>query len=192
MAYFPMMVNLEGADVLVIGGGGTAVRKVRQLISFGTRCHIIASEADPALDNMECIMERRRYESGDIERLMPLVMVIAATDDHSLNHEIGERCAQLHIPVNIVDAPERSDFIFASIVRDKDVVCAITSSGKSPLVSQYLRSLIEDIWPDGIGEIADEMGCFRQELLASEPDIAKRRAMLKGKMRELLSDARPD
>lgn len=192
MAYFPMMVNIEGADVLIVGGGGTAARKARQLVSFGARCHIIASEADDVLDELGCKVERRCYEDGDIERLMPLAMVIAATDDHALNHAIGERCAQLHIPVNIVDAPEQSDFIFASVVRDGDVVCAVASSGKSPLVSQYVKENIEKTWPEGIGEIADEMGHFRQELLASEPDITRRRALLKDRLRELLSLARTD
>ena len=186
MAYFPMMVDLEDAAVLIVGGGATALRKAQQLISFGARCHVIAPGVDEGFKELSCEIEERGYAEGDIERLMPLAIVIAATDDHKLNHDIGERCRQLHIRVNVVDDPELSTFIFPSIVRDGDVLCAITSGGKSPLVSQHIKKLIEDIMPVGIGGINEEMGRYKEEIMRTEPDIKKRRAMLKAKFAELL------
>ena len=186
MAYFPMMVDLSEANVLVVGGGKTAARKAKQLMSFGALCHVIAPETDPEFDDMPCETEKRRFQEGDIERLLPLAVVIAATDDHELNHKIGEQCARLGLRVNVVDDPELSSFIFPSIVSEGDVLCAVTSGGKSPLVSQYIKGLIEQIWPRGIGKINDEMGRYKDEIMAAEPDITKRRALLKAKMSELL------
>lgn len=188
MAYFPMMVDLSDAAVLIVGGGKTAARKAKQMLSFGARCHVIAPETDPEFDDMPCETENRCFQDGDIEALLPLAVVIAATDDHELNHKIGEQCASLGIRVNVVDDPELSSFIFPSIVSEGDVLCAVTSGGKSPLVSQYIKGLIERIWPCGIGEINDEMGRYKDEIMATEPDITRRRALLKAKMGELLDE----
>ena len=186
MAYFPMMVDLSGKSVLVVGGGETALRKARQLISFGAVCHVIAPATDEDFSRLDCTIERRCYQDGDIERLQPLATVVAATDDHELNHEIGERCRKLNIMVNVADDPELSTFIFPAVVRRGDIVCGITSGTGSPLVSQYLRKLTEDVIPEGINEINEEMGRYKQELLKSEPDIRKRRAMLKARFDELM------
>ena len=71
-----------------------------------------------------------------------------------------------------------------------DVLCAVTSGGKSPLVSQYIKGLIEQIWPRGIGKINDEMGRYKDEIMAAEPDITRRRALLKARMSELLDGMR--
>ena len=45
MSYFPMMVNLEGARVLVIGGGEEGRKKVEILSIFGAKITLIATDA---------------------------------------------------------------------------------------------------------------------------------------------------
>ncbi len=187
MAYFPMMVELQDAKVLIIGGGVTALRKAEQMLSFGAACHVIAPTLDEGFAALPCSIEKRRYRDGDITAQQGLAMVIAATDDRAVNRAVSECCQALHIPVNVVDDLELCSFIFPSIVREQEVVCGISSGGRSPLVTQHIKKLLQEIWPTGIGEINEEMGRCRLALQQSEPDITKRRARLKERLQALLA-----
>ena len=42
MAYFPLFVDLEGRQVLVVGGGKIAVRRVRTLLEFGCQITVVS------------------------------------------------------------------------------------------------------------------------------------------------------
>lgn len=186
MAYFPMMVELQDAKVLIVGGGVTALRKAEQMLSFGAECHVIAPELHEGFAALPCSLEKREYRDGDITATQRLAMVIAATDDRAVNRAVSECCRALHIPVNVVDDLALCSFIFPSIVREQEVVCGISSGGRSPLVTQHIKKLLQQIWPVGIGEINEEMGHCRQALQKTEPDIMRRREMLKARLQELL------
>jgi uroporphyrin-III C-methyltransferase/precorrin-2 dehydrogenase/sirohydrochlorin ferrochelatase len=64
----------------------------------------------------------------------------------------------MNVPVNVVDRPDLSSFIFPSIVDRGDVVVAIGSGGTSPVLARRLREKIEQILPERIGEFAALMG----------------------------------
>lgn len=188
MAYFPMMVELEGARVLIIGGGVTALRKAEQMLSFGAGCHVIAPEIHEGFAALPCSTEKRAYRAGDIEAQERLAMVIAATNDRAVNRAVSECCRDLHIPVNVVDDPALCSFIFPAVVREQEVVCAVSSGGRSPLVTQYIKKLVQQVFPVGIGAVNEEMGRFRLALQKTEPDIGRRRARLKERLQELLAE----
>ena len=42
--FFPVMVDLSAMEVLVVGGGRIAYRKVKKLLDFGGRVKVIAPE----------------------------------------------------------------------------------------------------------------------------------------------------
>ena len=42
MAYFPMFLDIKGADCLIVGGGQVAFRKVNVLKDFGARLFVVA------------------------------------------------------------------------------------------------------------------------------------------------------
>ena len=51
MAYFPFMIQLEGASCLVGGGGKVAARKVEMLVSFGAPVPVVAPKICEELQN---------------------------------------------------------------------------------------------------------------------------------------------
>src|SRR5262249_40890869 len=57
-------------------------------------------------------------------------------------------------PVNVVDRPELSTFIFPAIVDRGEVVVAIGTGGASPVLARRLRELIEALLPARIGDLA--------------------------------------
>ena len=44
MSYFPLFITLENKDVLVIGAGKVAERKVEKLLPFNPRITVVAKE----------------------------------------------------------------------------------------------------------------------------------------------------
>ena len=64
MAYFPLFLNLDSADVLVVGGGQTALRKCRSVLAFGADVTVISPEFAGEFPNQAHLV-KRRFQPGD-------------------------------------------------------------------------------------------------------------------------------
>lgn len=68
MAYFPLFVDLEGRQVLVVGGGKIAARRVRTLLEFGCEITVISPEVCEELRE-KVLWKKKRYDETDLESL---------------------------------------------------------------------------------------------------------------------------
>jgi len=82
-------------------------------------------------------------------------------------------------PLNVVDAPELSDFHTPAIIDRGPVVAAIGTAGASPLMASLVRSELEALLPEGAGKIAAMLGARREAVREAFPDLAQRRAFLR-------------
>ena len=91
--YFPLFVDLSEKKVYVIGAGTIAKRRIRSLIDFTDHLTVVAPEVNPELNGLEqegkIVIQRKKFELSDIT---DADMVIAATNDHTLNNDIYEFC----------------------------------------------------------------------------------------------------
>ena len=177
MAYFPMFIDLTDSDCLIIGGGQVAYRKVKVLLDFDARVTVIATEVSSkirelAAENNNLQIEERQFEDSDLQGRK---VVVVATDDNDFNSFVSDKCNEANIPVNVVDDQEKCSFIFSSYVKEGDLVGAFSSSGKSPVVTQYLRDKEKEILSPKLGEINDLMGALRKELIEAIPDEEERK-----------------
>ena len=160
MSFFPMLIELEGAPCLVVGGGEVARRKAMVLCDFGALVTVVAPDICSSIYDMEgVICHCRQYEETDLQDRS---LVVAATADAALNHRISEECRARGIPVNAVDQPEDCDFIFPSYIRRGEVVAAFSSGGQSPVVAQYLKRKNEPVLTDELGQLAECLGSLRK------------------------------
>lgn len=187
MSYFPMMIDLEKKEVLVIGGGNEGLKKVKILRDFGTVITLVALEAGQEAVGMADRYIDRAFSDEDISG-KKYALIIAATDDKALNERISVLASSEHIPVNVVDDIELSTFIFPAIIKERDVVCAVSSSGKSPYVAQYVKKLMGDVMPPAIGKINDRMGEYRLEAKKKYDTSEERRVFLREKLEEMLDE----
>lgn len=142
--YFPMFVDLSDKNIVVVGGGNIATRRVKTLLQFTRNVTAVAPIVTPELmelgkTGMANVLQRAVKHSD----LTMAYMVIAATNDHKLNDEIYRVCKEEGIYVNIADDKEKCDFYFPGIFMQDELVVGITASGLDHKKARKVRLAIE-------------------------------------------------
>ena len=186
MAYFPMFVDMTERECLIVGGGNVAYRKVMVMLDFGAKVTVVAEDIcdelrkltidDTANKENRITFIKRKFEQKDCDGME---MVIAATDDNALNHEIAEYCKAKGIMVNAVDQKADCSFIFPSYIKEKNLVAAFSSSGNSPVLTQYLKGKEQEILTPFLGELNEYMGQIREKVIAEYDTEAERKRVFK-------------
>ena len=197
MSYFPIFADLTGKRCLIVGGGPVAERKLRVLSRHDVSVRVVAPRLCEAMDKLhgEGAFEYacRAYESSDLENQ---ALVIAATDDPELNRNIAEQCKQQNILVNVVNSPAAGNFIFPSVIDRAPLQIALTSGGKSPILSRLLRWRLEALIPQVYGDLARLVQEYRDLVKQRIPTLTMRRrfweGVLQGPTAELVFSAQQD
>jgi len=176
MNTFPLFFKLEGRKVLIVGGGEVALRKADLLSRAGACITILAPNISHELQALLTDDKHQFiYENYNKRYMLGARVIIAATDDETLNHEIHADATELNIPVNVVDTPPLCDFIFPAIIDRNPIVIGISSNGKAPVLARLLRARLETLIPQGYGKLAKLAGDFRSEVKAKIPTLTGRR-----------------
>lgn len=145
--YFPMFVNLTEKRVVVVGAGTIAKRRIRTLVDFTDHLTVIAPEVNRELLDMEkaglLTIKRKTYEREDI---FGADVVIAATNDSSINSDIYSVCKCMGILVNVCSDKNKCDFYFPGIVRKDNVVIGVTASGSDHKKAKETISEIQNLY----------------------------------------------
>jgi len=128
--FFPLFINMSGRKVLVIGGGSVAERRIHSLAGCGAEIIVITPAAGEnvtraALAGMIQLI-KRKYNAGDIGAFMPFI-VIAASDDRQINHNVMLESRKLNIPVSVADCRGECTCCFPAIVESGDYIAALVS-----------------------------------------------------------------
>ena len=91
-------------------------------------------------------------------------IVIAATNNVEVNKKIHMDSKDENILVNVADTPELCDFYLGGIVTKGNIKIAISTNGKSPTLAKRLRQFFEDVIPDDINELAENLNEFRKSI----------------------------
>ena len=141
---FPVMMNLEGREVLVVGGGGVAVRKVQGLLEAGAKVTVVASSPVAALRGMDAEgrinLDERPYREGEAAEYR---LVFAATDDREVNRNVFEDADEAGVWVNVADDPELCSFHIPARVRRGPLQIAVASGGHVPFAVRRLRQMFD-------------------------------------------------
>ncbi|MGM8891646.1 siroheme synthase CysG [Psychrobacter sp. 1Y1] len=176
MNTFPLFFKLEDRKVLIVGGGEVALRKADLLSRAGACITILAPDISHELQALLTDSKHEFiYENYNKTYMSGARVIIAATDDETLNHQIHADATELNIPVNVVDTPHLCDFIFPAIIDRNPIVIGISSNGKAPVLARLLRARLETLIPQGYGKLAKLAGEFRSEVKAKIPTLTGRR-----------------
>ena len=158
-------MKVAGRSVVVVGGGAVAEGKVKSLIEAGAHVTVVSPQITPRLEMMasagEILVVKRPYEAADLNEAL---FAIAATDDPEVQQQVWNDAHARGIQVNTVDEPERCDFITPGIIRRGDLIVAVSTSGKSPAFTSWLRARLETIVTEDLGRVVSLLGSIRGEV----------------------------
>jgi uroporphyrin-III C-methyltransferase/precorrin-2 dehydrogenase/sirohydrochlorin ferrochelatase len=159
MDYLPVFLRLRGRTALVVGGGQVGARKAEWLLKAGARVTVVAPHLGAELSERAARAELAHVAASfSAEHLADAALVVAASDDREVNAAVAEAAHTLEIPVNVVDCPELSSFIFPAIIDRSPVVVAVSSGGASPVLARRVRAQIEASLPARLGALARFLG----------------------------------
>jgi uroporphyrin-III C-methyltransferase/precorrin-2 dehydrogenase/sirohydrochlorin ferrochelatase len=177
MRFLPVFLDTCAGVVILVGSGEPARGKLRLLRAAGAHVRWFSRDVDVA-EEMLTLSGPGRLEIsfGDPLKadLADAVAVVSAAGD-ALDAQIAARARRHRIPVNVVDRPELSTFIFPAVVDRGEVVVAIGTGGASPVLARRLRELIEALLPTRIGELAQLIGRHRRRFAAVPRALSPRR-----------------
>jgi uroporphyrin-III C-methyltransferase / precorrin-2 dehydrogenase / sirohydrochlorin ferrochelatase len=176
MRFLPVFFDTVCGVVMLVGSGEAALGKLRVLRPAGAHVRWFSRDADIAEDVVTLPGSGRlEISTGDplAADLSDIIAVVSAAD--ALDAQIAARARHHRIPVNVVDRPELSTFIFPAIVDRGEVVVAISTGGSSPVLARRLRELIEALLPARIGDLAELIGRHRRRFSAVPRALSARR-----------------
>lgn len=166
MAYFPLCINLEGAEAILLGEGKAMREKRNILLSFGARIRLLSETS-----------EYRAFSEADLEPRPALVVVADMPLEEK--QRISGLCKAKGIPVNAVDVPELCSFYFPSLMTRGDLTVAVSTGGKSPGGAAWLRRHLEKYIPDQTEAILEWVNVFRQKLRREYPEADRKTVLRK-------------
>lgn len=174
MPHYPVYLDLTGKPVLVVGGGQVAERKIERLLACGAKVTLIAPQIRTAILQMTAVRcQQRPFEPN--EPLAGYALVFACTDDSTLNQQICQQAGAEGIWANAATQTNASSFISPSVVQRGRVSVAIASSGSAPVLSRWLRGIIEAVLPAQLAAFSDYAATERERVKARVAAPQRRR-----------------
>lgn len=162
---YPVMLDLAGVPVLVVGGGTIAGRKTAGLLAAGAIVTVVAPVVLPELAAAAADVRERPYEVADLDGQQ---LVLTATDDPIVNARVASDARANGVWVNSADDPQNCTFILPAVARQGSVVVAVGTDGSSPALARHLRDRIADlVLTPEVAVAAEELARQRAELHAA-------------------------
>ncbi|WP_020007150.1 NAD(P)-binding protein [Salinicoccus albus] len=139
MSYIPLMIDLSGRKVVIVGGGRVAERRVDALKGSEAILHVISPEISEKLISLwrqgEFIWDKRSFEG---EEVLDATLVIAATNDSKVNQAVMQHTDEASL-LNMTGAADQGTVIFPGTYRQGRLILSVSTEGASPmLVSRIL------------------------------------------------------
>ncbi len=179
MGAYPIMLNIKNQEVVVVGGGTIAYRKIRGLLQAGANITVISPEIEERIETLR--RERRidwrkkEFESADITSAL---LVIAATNSNVVN-ELVAFATMKHQLVNIVDNPELSNFHVPAKLTRGDLTISVATGGASPTLAKVIRDELSSVYDDSYAEYLAFLAEVREKVRNSPLDRATKMQYLK-------------
>ncbi len=164
---FPVFLKIENLHILIIGGGNVALEKLNAVLQNcpTTPVHIVGITIQEKIyqlagEFLNIKIDDRTYSLDDFDKCD---IVIAAVNNEETSKQIRDDAHSKSKLVNVADKPELCDFYLSSVVKKGDLKIAISTNGKSPTIAKRLKEQLNEIMPDEIDNVLQNMHSIRNE-----------------------------
>lgn len=171
---YPIFLKASQLNILIVGGGKVALEKVSFLLKSSPNANVLIISKEFKEDLFFLIKEHNIpfvKSAYNISVLKNKQIVIAATNNKEVNKQIYRDAKAENILINVADTPELCDFYLGGVVTKGSVKIAISTNGTSPTLAKRLRQLFEEILPDEISELTQNLKAYRKIL---NPDFEQK------------------
>jgi siroheme synthase-like protein len=165
---FPVFLQLENLQLLIVGGGFIGMEKLGAVLSNSpaTTIKLVAISISDEIKELAIqypgmTLIEKAYEPSDLENVD---LAIVAVNDIPLAERIRRDTRQKRILVNVADKPSLCDFYLGSIVQKGNLKLAISTNGKSPTVAKRLKEVLNEMLPEEMEKLLDNMQAIRNSL----------------------------
>jgi precorrin-2 dehydrogenase/sirohydrochlorin ferrochelatase len=165
---FPVFLKIINLDILLVGAGYVGAEKLTALL---TNCpdanitvvagYISDAVAGLAGQHSRVNLVQRNFILADLDKRD---LVFLATDDPVLHQNIVTVTRKRRILTNVADTPDLCDFYLGSIVRKGNLKIGISTNGKSPTMAKRIRELLDEVIPENIDSLLENLQIFRRNL----------------------------
>lgn len=165
---YPIFLKLHNLSVLIVGGGNVGLEKLSFLLksSPNAKVEVVAPRF---IDELVTLAEKHpavklTNKKFKKKMLKKRNMVIACTDDLKVNKRVYELSRKRYLICNIADTPDLCDYYLGGIVTKGNVKIAISTNGKSPTTAKRLREFFEEVIPEDINQMVQNLNDYRNTL----------------------------
>ncbi|WP_051536938.1 precorrin-2 dehydrogenase/sirohydrochlorin ferrochelatase family protein [Shewanella marina] len=178
MQYYPLFIDTSKTNILIIGAGQVASRKLTLLARTQAQITVIAPQISTEIETLSSTGRIQLYQREvcltDIDPHYQLIYI--ATSNTALQGQLTKQANSLGIWVNVVDAPLLCDFITPAIIDRNKLVVAISTAGVAPVFASSLRAQIEAMLDSKLSLLLDFVAQKRAEIQAYYQSVSERRA----------------
>jgi precorrin-2 dehydrogenase / sirohydrochlorin ferrochelatase len=178
---FPLVLDVKGWPVLVIGGDEEASEKSERLLESGARVTVISPTLNEPLRQLaasgKIIHRGRHFRDTDLDHVILILNTVRG--DRDFAKMLIAKAREKRVLLWSVDYPEACSVTMPAVVSVGHVRVAISSSGVAPALSGFMKEDLERILDAEFIEFVEWLGQLREQAKANEPDAEKRRALLR-------------
>ena len=178
MLKYPIYLELQNKRAVLVGAGSVAARKAAALVAAGANVRVVAQTIEPVFEE-SCKALSIEIIQGDYskEHIQDAFLVVAATNDNTLNTKIFQDCQELKALCNVVDVPHLCNFHVPAVIQRGDLQVAISTNGRCPAFAAHLRRKLQALITEDHGKFLDVLDDARQLIIRQIPP-AKRKNLL--------------
>jgi precorrin-2 dehydrogenase/sirohydrochlorin ferrochelatase len=174
---YPIFLKLHKLNVLIVGGGNVGLEKLSFLLksSPNANVEVVATTFLPEIEILaekyNLTLTKAKFKKKMLKKRH---MVIACTNNLLVNKRIYDLSQERYLICNIADTPELCDYYLGGIVTKGNVKIAISTNGKSPTTAKRLREFFEEVIPEDINKMVENLNEYRKTLKGNFEDKVKK------------------
>ncbi|MCK8060519.1 MULTISPECIES: bifunctional precorrin-2 dehydrogenase/sirohydrochlorin ferrochelatase [unclassified Fusibacter] len=162
----PIMIDVKGKPVLIVGYGAVGRRKAELFLTEGAQVYLYDLQASLETSGIPTVEDVFSDDTA-------YFMVVVCTDDRDFNHRIVDHFKNKAL-VNVADSPEDSCFHNMASVRRGELTVAVSTNGGYPGVGKRIKNELENFFEEDYGCYLAYLAGERKKYLSLEEAEKKR------------------